>query len=232
MVSSKAQEASLRFGTLPSEDIVPFARIDNVIRVYDASNELQRQRGVHWYENERQYARALADTHWRKGSPRTVDTACGILAALSPMVPWEYAKQLALITYRENGLDGGHYGQFREKANRIYLGEDPREVLGGPKVRAFYTALGSGGTDPDAVVVDRHAAHAAVGDVLTTPQRRKLLYEGVYHSGYETVANTYRAATRIINQDEQLSLTPSQLQAIVWVTWRDWLLGEDGDGEW
>lgn len=219
-----AVEAELRFGTSPSV----FPSMANIIRVWSAGTPLQQSIGGMWYRNEHDYGRALADTHWRRGSRRTITHALGIMAALSPMVPWDYAKQLALVCYREHGLTGGHYGQFVDKANAIYLGADPRDVLGGPKVRAFYEALGTAGTDPDIVVIDRHALHASIGDIVTPQQRTKLLRQSTVHDGYEFAADAYRRATKVINLDHDLALTPSQVQATTWIVWRDWLLGDNG----
>lgn len=218
-----AERANAHFGTVPMN----LPSTNNVLRVYAKASVLQHEQGVKWYVRERDYGRALADTHWRKGSPRTLDHAIGIMAALSPMVPWDYAKQLALQCYRERGLRGGHFGQFVSKANLIYEGADPRDILGGPKVRSFYQALSSAGTDPDVVVVDRHAAHVAMGDVLDDRERSNLLRQTISRDGYQEVSNAYRRAARELGDENGVSLTPSQLQAIVWVTWRAWLLGEE-----
>ena len=206
-----------------------FPSHNNVRTVFDAANELRLERGLRWYENEHHYARALADTHWRPGSPRTVATACGVLAVLSPMVGWEYAKQLALDLYRRPSQAGGTYKANIDKALRIYRGEPPEQVVSGPKTTAFYHALLTAGRDPNVVVVDRHAAHAAVGGILADRERARLLKERVSFSGYDAVATAYRAATKAINTDLGTRYTPSQVQAVVWVTWRDTLLGEGGE---
>lgn len=210
---------------------VPFPSVANVYAVFAHASELQRERGEHWYEREHHYARALADAHWRSGSPRTVAIACGVLSALSPMVGWEYAKQLALDLYRRPLRAGGTYQANIDKALRIYRGEAPGEVLRGPKTVAFYHSLLTSGQDPNVVVIDRHAAHAAVGQVLAEKDRQRLLRVTSRRSGYADAAWAYRLATRTINADFGLQLTPCQVQAVVWVTWRDQLLGETIGGE-
>jgi len=220
-------EISERFGTTHS--VYPSA--SNVLAVYTRATPLQVERGANWYRNEHDFARALADTHWSAHSPRNLSTACGILAALSPMVPWEYAKQLALRGYRERGFTGGQFAANVDKANRIFRGEAPLAVLGGPKVRAFYHSLLTAGDDASVVTIDRHALHAAVGAVLDQRQRGSLLRKSIRVDGYEIAAAAYRRVAATVNEAEGLELTGCQIQAIVWVTWRDWLLGEGTDVE-
>lgn len=212
----RADEFTRTFGT--EQTLYPSAA--NVLAVYERSSELQREQGARWYRNEHDIGAALAEKHWRRWSPRTLRHALGIEAALSPMIDWDIAKQLTVTCYRERGLRGGHYPAFVEKANRIYFGEEPTAVLGGPKVTSFYQALLSSGMDDSVVVVDRHALHASLGEVVTARTRTRLLRQNGSVDGYQFAANAYRHAARRVRR-----YTPSQLQAIVWVTWRDHLLG-------
>ena len=98
-----------------------------------------------WYRESRRTARALARKHGT-----TLATAAGVLAALSPRVQWS-----ASINGADHILSGGDTGpgfnQNVEKACRIRDGERPLDVLGGPKVTAFYRAIMG---DRDAAVID------------------------------------------------------------------------------
>ena len=209
--------ATERFGTVGN--VSPTAT--NVLHVFDGASALERLEGASWYRDEHDFARALAETHWRGSSPRKVTTACGVLAAMSPMTPWDYTKRLALRLYRTGDLDGGTFSANVEKALRVYRGAYPLDVLGGPKVRSFYLALVNAGED-DSVVIDRHALHAALGQVVDMRMRGRILRG----DGYDRVADCYRRVAEIVNTRDRLELTVSQVQATVWVTWRHWLLGE------
>ena len=83
------------------------------------------------------------------------------------------------------------------KAERIWQGERPLQVLSGPKVRNFYRAMMG---DENAMTVDRWMLRA-VGwptDTITNGQ-------------YDLVANAIRQASL------GTGLTPAQYQAAVWV---------------
>ena len=112
-----------------------------------------------WYRESRRTARALARKHGH-----TLSRSAGVIAALSPRTQWA-----ANISGADHILGGGDTGPgFNanvEKACRIRDGERPLQVLGGPKVTAFYRAIMG---DKHAAVVDVwmwRAMGVAPGDV-------------------------------------------------------------------
>ena len=102
------------------------------------------------------------------------------------------------------------------KAFRILNGEDPEDVLGGPKVRAFYFTIVNP-TDPRAVVVDRHAIDITFGTVLNSAARGLTLGR---KGAYDAVSDLYRRAARIISAELGEHWTPAQVQATTWTYWR------------
>lgn len=124
-------------------------------------------------------------------TPRQI---AGVMAALSPRVQWhrnlQGTRQIVQTGSTSVGLP-----LSRERAAAILAGGRPLDVLGGPKVRAFYRAI-TGNTE--ATVIDVWAARAAGVPAPTTS------------ADYATLTETYRAAARLVYE------TPRDFQAIVW----------------
>lgn len=199
----------------------------NIIAVYDGTSELERRRGREWYRNAWRFSRALAETHWHAGTQRRTIQAAGILAALAQNTGWDRNMELALETFAAKGeLAGGTFASVRDKCSRIFQGERPELVLGGPKITAFYACIAAQG-DCDDVCVDRHAAHIAMGRPLSNEDRARLLRVNKTYNGYGRFVEAYRLAAHYINQRDSEDISPAQLQATVWVAWRAELLGED-----
>ena len=169
---------------------------------------------------------------------REVAKAAGVIAALSPRLAWrknvEYA-ELAYMVYTDlqnsNSQIMPKRGEIAEayfagmiptlnanarKAFRILDGESPEDVLGGPKVRAFYFTIVNP-DDPRAVVVDRHAIDITFNEVLNNQARGLALGR---KGAYDTVAALYRRAARIISAELGDVWTPAQVQATTWTYWR------------
>jgi peptidyl-tRNA hydrolase len=100
-----------------------------------------------WYRESRRTARKLARKHGV-----TLATAAGVIAALSPRIRWATNVEAAdkVLAGAPNEEVAG-YNRNVEKARRIAQGERPLQVLGGPKVTAFYRAMMG---DDEAAVVD------------------------------------------------------------------------------
>lgn len=199
----------------------------NILAVYDGASDLERARGRVWYERAWDFSRALAETHWHHGTQRRTIQAAGIVAALAQNTGWDRNVELALATFKGKGvLDGGTFVPVRDKCTRIFKGEDPYDVLGGSKIRAFFACIAAQGNCDD-VCVDRHACHIAYGQVLDNRARNQALRVTLSRDGYGAVVSAYRTACAHINRRDHDKLTPAKLQAIVWVAWRNELLGED-----
>jgi len=166
--------------------------------------------GLAWYGDAHRFAVRLGD-RYRIGT----DAAAGVIAALSPQLSWERNRHEADRFLRE-----GRAAQTRNavgKAGWIACGAAPLEILGGSKVRSFYSNIADP-TGSDAVTIDRHALDVARGYVGDDKGRRVLERPGAY----QAVADAYRAAGRCVGA------RPLDVQAVVWVAWRNRRVAEQG----
>lgn len=156
--------------------------------------------GQNWYMNGGRLAQEFTGLDSR-------EQACGIVSALSPQTAWsenlKSAMQLAQTrtapTFKPNV----------DKALAILDGAHPLDVLGGPKVRAFYMNLAQPWVN-DHVTVDRHAVNVALGGNVAG-SAKALDLSGIY----SMVADAYKVVA-----DKTFDYTPCQVQAIAWVAWR------------
>lgn len=146
--------------------------------------------GRTWYANAGAECARLAAAHGVAHA-----TAAGIVAALSPRMPW--ARNITEAGNLLAGRTCAALGVSVRKAERIHAGEDPAAVLAtGPKTLAFWRALCG---DLDAVVLDVWMLRAFGHDRDTvTPYQYRLLSE--------TVRQTARS----------VACAPATFQAIVW----------------
>jgi hypothetical protein len=168
--------------------------------------------GMNWYAAAHEQAADLAE---RYGV--TVECAAGAIAALSPSCEWSRNLELAEAMLATG--DASHpYGDAIRKARRIRNGEAPLEVLGGDKVRSFYSNI----VDPEGsidVTIDRHAFDVCAGRVTDDATRKALELGGRRTpSGktrnYVTLERAHVSAARI------LGVRPHQVQAVTWEAWR------------
>lgn len=147
-----------------------------------------------WYYRAHNECQTLADSHG-------IDTAAaaGIVAALSPRLPWAININEAYKVIV--GRDSRALGASIAKARRILSGESPDSVLGGLKVRSFYRNL-IDPRDDYHVTIDIWAVRAWYGDLKYN--------KGITARQYETIAADYRALARLYN------MRPSEIQAVVW----------------
>jgi hypothetical protein len=214
----------------------------NITRYFRSIDPAVIGEGREWYPRARELAVELAKR--RNGNVPVIPTvnsdfwdaeielAAAVVAVLSPQVNWERNKMLAHLVYSlalegvwndsltaevagslwDHGLTDGPKKAFR----MLVLGEDPNEVVKGPKVRQFWHTIVDP-TDVRAVVVDRHAWAVAAGRVLTDAQLGKV-------SGrlgmYDEVSEMYRRAARILSLELERTITPAEVQAITWTAWR------------
>ncbi len=183
----------------------------NLLACYQRASTFDVAQGLVWYSNANQTAQWLAGSYHV-----SLESACGVLAALSPGNPWDknITDAEEFIRAYVSGNRGrylpkvGSYGRKnRVKAERILTGKFPLDVLGGDKVRAFYSNI----LCPDArgiVTIDRHAKCCAVGVKLADKATLVRPAE-------------YRYLTRhFLRCSEIVGVLPTQFQAVVWVTWR------------
>lgn len=185
-----------------------------ILAAYDAATEAERIAGREWYSRAE---RAAADVGFRA----RLDTSAGaaVIAALSPRERWsknvEYATLAAEAAGHLRGdplfgdpdsLAGAAHAAIGRltltdsvrKAARILAGDDPADVLGGPKTRAFWRNLTG---DPEAVTVDVWAATLFYGTYRHQISPRQ----------YRIAADGYRAAA------EARGIEPREMQATTWI---------------
>lgn len=174
----------------------------NVLAVYYRATPAERANGFEWYARANRLALRL--------SPDDVTKAAGVIAALSPMMPWGRNVLLAERTFAEGGLSGGALSANVAKANRIYNGEHPADVLTSDKVGNFWRNIAFP-YDNRGVTIDRHAYDIAVGKRTDDDARKVLARKSVYAH----FADIYREAAATA------CVSAPYLQAITWVVWRN-----------
>lgn len=180
--------------------------VDNILSVYRAARPEQLAAGMSWYPDAHTFALAISNGDLHKGA--------GVVAALSPQMPWSRNMTYAARAFVD-GFASGNTGANNEKANRILQGALPLDVLGGNKVRAFFANI----VDPTGteVTIDRHAFDIALGMQTESKVKGKLGNKGVY----DDFADTYRQTAKLIG------IPVATLQAITWIVWREAIGIED-----
>lgn len=174
--------------------------------------------GKEWYD--RAYRLAVQFIHAYDGL--TLGQAIGVIAALSPNNKWHRNCQDAerMIKLWHNGQDSRlakvcTYNNNKDKAAKILESPDSEaieSILGGRKVVAFYRSISG---YKDSVCIDGHAYAIWLGERIPTtktPNIGKGLYEAISRS-YCMVADR---SVELCGH----KLTPAQVQAVTWVTYR------------
>ena len=173
-----------------------------ILEKYDKALSDELEAGLDWYWAASGLAEGFAERH-----NRTHAQASGIIAALSPRERWERN-----LVYADEFMGGGFPPTLTRSvgwAMDIDDGKDPRQVLRGPKTRAFFENI----LNPEFpfVTVDGWAAGIAAGQRLNQKQRSQMLNR---KGGYERVASAYRIAAAMRR------VLPCQMQAVTWVVER------------
>jgi hypothetical protein len=178
-----------------------------ILAAYGEASAADQAAGLEWYRRAYDAAATLL--------PDDPTRAAGVIAALSPRCHWRtnVAWAGALIEAAERGdasPPNVHTRAMRAQAWRIARGEAPLDVLGGPKVRAFFANITG---DLSAVTVDTWAARVALGDYTPHPTKAGQYAVTPSLSGrlYHLIARAYREAAAILN------LPARDVQAAVWV---------------
>ena len=149
--------------------------------------------GMDWYRKAHQFVIDLSeivDVPWRRLGYA--------MAALSPLNSWRLNK-IDLVDLVTTGHCGS-LGPCRVKAEKILDGENPGDVLGGNKVRAF----GSNIVDPyrsRKVTLDSHMTK----------------YFGFPKKYIERVGVYDTTATAMRQHADNIGVKPHQLQAALWI---------------
>jgi hypothetical protein len=178
------------------------------------------QQGKDWYQ--RAYTLALSFIHTYQGL--TLGQAIGVIAALSPNNRWERncADAESMIKLWHVGEDSRQakvctYNTNKDKAARILELESVdteaiQDILSGQKVVAFYRCISG---FKDTVCVDGHAFAIFMGERIPTtktPNIGKALYAAITRSYILASERSFDACGHV--------LTPAEVQAVTWVTYR------------
>lgn len=192
-------------GCLSSAEAMIKVSPTKLLRLFHQANTDQLSRGLSWFEEANAIASALA-----KLSGRGTEQAAGIIAALSPASKWERNLEEAQAVLLGTTTTHVTYPGNVKKAYDILAGQDPMQVLGGRKVRAFYQLV-MDPTDSYTVCVDRHAVRAVTLRAWTSDKEEAQFLR----YGYDRCADAYRTVSKGIG------LLPHQLQATVWNVQRE-----------
>jgi len=164
----------------------------NILAIYDQASNDEVMSGLSWYPTAHEVAREASN----------VISGAGIIAALSPRLPWHRNIILARQCF-DSPLNGGALGNSVRAANAIRNGAHPLDVLGGLKTRAFFDNIANPFTSR-AVTVDVHAIRiAGITD-------RDSIGKGLYNE----ISAAYTDAAKYAG------ISPAEMQAITWVTYR------------
>jgi hypothetical protein len=187
----------------------------NILAVFFKATDLETINGAEWYPAANHAAQIMATRY-----SVTLETAAGVIAALSPNNRWERNltdADFMIRAYSAGGYDAadfikvGTYNANKIKALNILSGDDCLQILGGLKVRAFYDCILAG----DSVCVDGHAYAIWTGGYIPTTKTPKITPKL-----YEAISADYRLAAATINSILQAEYSAAQIQAITWLTWR------------
>lgn len=183
--------------------------VGNILRKYETADDFALHHGTYWYPDAHLFAESLGN-----GTLEDTYAFSGIIAAFSPLTPWQrnvmLAERAASVSTPSEVMSFPTLGTARKAAFRILAGEDWNDVLKGLKVRAFASGIWHSGNADD-VCVDVHAKDVAygvpftgVGNKRTTPSNPRNISE------YRAIAEAYTIAAH------EIGIGPQTLQAIVW----------------
>lgn len=179
---------------------------EHILFTYRLASSAQKRDGMAWYDTAHDLAVELA-----KQAGHSVLQAAGVISALSPQTPWDRNQVLARTAYTANGsLSGGTFGVAIAKVKAIYDGADVLKTLNASKTKSFAVVIDNP-KDRHVVVIDRHAMSVALGRQVEKSEVAALNRKGMY----ERYADAYRKAAA------EAGITPSQMQAVTWVVWRE-----------
>ena len=175
--------------------------------------------GIEWYARAERFARRLAAEYGC-----TFEQAVGVIAALSPNNRWlrNCADAEAMVAAWQAGIHPETvrvctYGANRAKAARILALPAPDQasiatILNGRKVTAFFLSITG---RADAVCVDGHAFAIWTGQRIPTTKTPSI--------GLKLYGESARAYVLVAKRSAELcgeQLTPAQVQAVTWTTYR------------
>lgn len=172
---------------------------ENILRTYSLGTLAEIRAGAEWYNDAHALALQIANGDAWKGA--------GVIAAYSPLTPWNRNVELARDTFRSGVARNDTLGTSYRAARRILSGEHALDVLKGDKTRAFASAIATNGIS-DIATIDRHAFDIAKGEIHTDTTRN------IGKRIYREIAGAYTIAAN------ETGFSVAQIQAITWVIHR------------
>jgi hypothetical protein len=187
---------------------------ENLVKAYDGTTPGEKYQGRRWYPDGYRLAWVLGGGDAEKGAK--------VLSAYSPRAGWPLNMHNAARALAEGRPLKKGEGIFMDvhtgMAEKAFAGKDFDEVFNGSKTNAFARLLATGMDDPEdplgRVVVDTHALSAAVGGRLPKEEAAKAPLTEPF---YSHVADQYRIAAADISERDGEEISPSELQAVVWL---------------
>jgi hypothetical protein len=197
------------------------ANTRNITGILSLATEADIFEGKEWYDRAHRFGIKLIAAY-----DITMGQAVGVIAALSPNNKWERncqdADKLINAYLSDHDLSLTKvctYNGNKDKAIKILEldtesldSEAIVSILNGRKVTAFYRSIMG---DPNAVCVDGHAYSVFIGQRIPTtktPNIGKGLYETIQRAYCLVADRSYEICGH--------KLTPTQVQAVTWVTYR------------
>ena len=170
-----------------------------------AATAAQTADGLGWYDAANATAQEIALIDF---PPRTTAAAAGMIAALSPQAEW--SANIAAARDWAAGNPQPNVAARCDKAERCWSGEDPVDVLRGPKESAFYASI----IDPTgcrSACIDRHMLRAALAIDTDAEIKKWAKRAQVYE----------RIADAIATIADRHQIPVPACQAIIWNVIRD-----------
>lgn len=197
--------------------------MNNILKMLKQAKPEHITAGKVWYSQAYNYARYIADTCGGSSfAHASVLQAAGVIAALSPNNKWD-RNILDAIGLTSAFLAGNPlpkvctFGRNKEKALAILNADSDSidticAILSGQKVKDFFLSiLNLGG-----VCVDGHAF--AIWQGKRTPASN---VGTITPKQYKAIREDYIAASKFSLWITGQHLTPSEVQAVTWVTYRN-----------
>jgi len=198
---------------------------DNILRVWNGATPSQL--AFNWYKEANLFAQYLAEAY-----DFSVVAAAAIISALSPQNRWERNKIDAesVCAALEIGLKIWNIPVSTYNANKFKAAEiayqhrkgSIAEIVGifrGFKTRSFFINIANP-DDPYTVTIDFHAYSVAVARRYTGSTGSRYPIPSIGKADYTKVADAYRLAA------QRLGISPSKVQAVTWVVWRNRKIGQ------
>lgn len=189
--------------------------VNNIKAIYLLATTQEKIDGANWYESAHKIALNLADNYGL-----TLQTAAGVIAALSPRNKWSRnvidAENLIETFVRDPdsavNIKVCTFNKNKEKAlkilrnNQDFFTDNIRGILSGPKLNEFFNCIL--GVEDD-VCIDGHAycifngSRTSLKDVPSIGVKLR-----------KEIKSDFRKAAAKFN------ISAAEMQAITWVTWR------------